>query len=118
MEIIVKVDKQSQVILLKDFRKALEIEDETEMVCRVVGNRIVLEKLSVEAIHKVFVELEDIVPSLEFDTVKMEGINMLTGNMHSAKLGFKALVEVGIIVPAHFKIPSKYHQLFRKEKKV
>ena len=44
MEIIVKVDKQSQVILLKDFRKALEIEDETEMVCRVVGNRIVLEK--------------------------------------------------------------------------
>ena len=57
VEIIVKVYKQSQVILLKDFRKALEIEDETEMVCRVVGNRIVLEKLSVEAIHKVFVEL-------------------------------------------------------------
>ena len=30
-----------------------------------------------EAIHKVFVELEEIVPSLEFDTMKVEGIGML-----------------------------------------
>ncbi len=43
------------------------------MVCRVVGNRIILEKFSMEAIHKAFAELEEIVPSLELDTVKVEG---------------------------------------------
>jgi len=31
----------------------------------------------------------------------------LTGNMHSAKLGFEALVDVGIIVLAHFRNPAR-----------
>jgi len=41
-------------------------------VCRVVGNRIIL-KFSMEAIYKAFAELEEIAPSLEFDTVKAVG---------------------------------------------
>ena len=31
----------------------------------------------------------------------------MTGNMHSAKLGFEALVDVGIIVLAHFRNPAR-----------
>jgi len=31
----------------------------------------------------------------------------LTGNMRSAKLGFEALVDVGIIVLAHFRNPAR-----------
>jgi len=43
------------------------------MVCRVVGNRILLERFSIDSIRKAFAELEEIVPSLELDTVKVEG---------------------------------------------
>jgi len=73
MEATIKVDKQGRTVLPKDVRKALGIDDETEMVCRVVGNRIILEKFSMEAIYKAFAELEEIAPSLEFDTVKVMG---------------------------------------------
>jgi AbrB family looped-hinge helix DNA binding protein len=73
MEAIIKVDKQGRTVLPKDVRKALGIEGETEIVCRVVGNRIILEKFSMEAIHKAFAELEEMAPSLELDTVKVEG---------------------------------------------
>ncbi|MHA1711122.1 MAG: type II toxin-antitoxin system VapC family toxin [Candidatus Freyarchaeota archaeon] len=31
----------------------------------------------------------------------------MTGNMHSARLGFEALVDVGIIVLAHFRNPAR-----------
>lgn len=72
MEATIKVDKQGRTVLPKDVRKALGIDDETEMVCRVVGNRIIL-KFSMEAIYKAFAELEEIAPSLEFDTVKAVG---------------------------------------------
>ena len=34
-------------------------------------------------------------------------IDMSTANMHSAKLGFEALVDVGIIVIAHFRNPAR-----------
>jgi len=70
--VIVKVDRQGRVALPEDVRKALGIEGETEMVCRVVGNRIILERFSVEAISKAFAELEEIAPSLEFDTEEVE----------------------------------------------
>ena len=73
VEATIKVDKQGRTVLPKDVRKALGIDDETEMVCRVVGNRIILEKFSMEAIYKAFAELEEIAPSLEFDTVKAVG---------------------------------------------
>jgi len=56
-----------------DVRKTLGIEGEAEMVCRVVGNRIMLEKFSIDSIRKAFAELEEIAPGLELDTVKVEG---------------------------------------------
>ncbi|MEM3733100.1 MAG: hypothetical protein QXK81_06295, partial [Candidatus Bathyarchaeia archaeon] len=33
----------------------------------------------------------------------------MIGNMHFAKLGFEAVVDVGIIVLAHFKNPARRH---------
>jgi len=73
MEVTVKVDKQGRTVLPKDVRKALGIDGEAEMVCRVVGGKVILEKFSVDSIHKAFADLEEIAPSLEFDTVKVEG---------------------------------------------
>jgi len=43
------------------------------MVCRVFGNKVILEKFSIDSIQKAFAELEEIAPSLELDTVKVEG---------------------------------------------
>jgi len=73
VEAFVKVDKQGRMVLPKDVRKALGIEDEAEMVCRVVGNKVILERFSIESIRRAFAELEEIIPSLEVDTVKVEG---------------------------------------------
>jgi AbrB family looped-hinge helix DNA binding protein len=73
MEATIRVDKQGRTVLPKDVRKAVGIDGEAEIVCRVVGNRIILEKFSMEAIHKAFAELEEMAPSLELDTVKVEG---------------------------------------------
>ena len=73
VEAFVKVDKQGRMVLPKDVRKALGIEDEAEVVCRVVGNKVILERFSIESIHRAFAELEEIIPSLEVDTVKVEG---------------------------------------------
>jgi len=71
MEAIVRVDKQGRIILPEDARRALGIE--AEVLCRVVGNRVILERFSVEAIEKAFAELEEITPSLELDTEEVEG---------------------------------------------
>jgi len=70
---VIKVDRQSRMVLPKDIRKALGISGEAEMVCRVVGNKIILEKFSIDSIHKAFAELEDIAPSLELDIMEVEG---------------------------------------------
>ena len=42
-------------------------------MCRVVGNRIVLEKFSRDSIRKAFGELEELTPSLDLDTEEFEG---------------------------------------------
>ena len=73
VEAFVKVDKQGRMVLPKDVRKALGIEDEAEVVCRVIGNKVILERFSIESIQKAFADLEEIIPSLEVDTVKVEG---------------------------------------------
>jgi len=73
MEAIIKIDKQGRIVFPKHIREALGIEGEAEMVCRVVGNKIILERFSIESIHRAFAELEEIIPSLEVDTVKVEG---------------------------------------------
>jgi len=73
MEAIVRVDKQGRIVLPKDVRRALGIEEEAEMVCRIVGNRVILERFSVEAVERAFAELEEVAPSLESDTEEVEG---------------------------------------------
>ena len=75
MEAIVKVDKQGRMVLPKDARKALGIENENEaeVVCRVIGNKVILERFSIESIQKAFADLEEIAPSLEVDTMEVEG---------------------------------------------
>ena len=73
MEAIIKIDKQGRMVLPKDVREALGIRGEAEVVCRAVGNRVILEKFSIESIEKAFAELEEVAPSLELDTVKVEG---------------------------------------------
>ncbi len=73
MEVIVRVDKQGRIVLPKDVRRVLGIEGEAEVVCRVVGNRVVLERFSTEAIGRAFAELEEIAPSLELDAEGVEG---------------------------------------------
>lgn len=73
MELTVKVDRQGRLVLPKEVRKAIGINGNAEMVCRVVGNKIVFERFSIDSIQKAFEELEEIAPSLELDTVKIEG---------------------------------------------
>jgi len=73
MESILRIDSQGRTVLPKEIRQALGIDENTEMVCRMVGNKIILEKFSLNSIHKAFAELEETVPSLDLDTVKIEG---------------------------------------------
>ena len=61
------------MVLPRDVRKAVGINGDTEIVCRVVGNKVILEKFSTDSIRKAFAELEETAPSLELDTVKVEG---------------------------------------------
>jgi len=92
METTIKVDKQGRIVLPMDVRKALGIEGEAEMVCRVVGNRIVLEKFSIDSIRKAFAELEEIAPSLELDTVKVEGEDKYVDREYALrKIGIRSL---------------------------
>jgi len=73
MESVLKVDCQGRTVLPKKVRQALGIDGGTELVCRVVGNRIVLEKFSRDSIRKAFGELEELAPSLDLDIEKFEG---------------------------------------------
>ena len=73
VEAFIKIDKQGRVVLPKDIRRAIGIDGEAEMVCRVVGNKVILERFSIESIQRAFADLEEIAPSLELDTVKVEG---------------------------------------------
>jgi hypothetical protein len=62
-------------------------------VRRVVGNKIILEKFSVEAVHKAFAELEEIAPSLELDTVKVEGEDKYVDREYAlCKIGIRSSV--------------------------
>lgn len=73
MAITVKVDKQGRVVLPKDVRRALKIDGGEELVCRVVGDKVILERFSIDSIYDAFEELEEIAPTLEFDTVEAKG---------------------------------------------
>lgn len=86
------MDKQGRIILPKDVRRAIGVEGGMEMVCRVVGDRIILEKFSVEDVHKAFSELEEIAPSLELDTVKVEGEDKYVDKEYALrKIGIRSI---------------------------
>jgi len=70
---LIKVDSQGRIVLPKEVRQALGINGNMELVCRVVGSKIVLERFSVDVIHRAFEELKEIAPSLDLDTIKVEG---------------------------------------------
>ena len=70
---IIKVDRQGRTVLPKEIRQALGINENTKIICRVIGSRIILERFSLESISKAFIELEEAAPSLDIDTVKVEG---------------------------------------------
>ena len=73
MEATIKIDRQGRMVLPRDVRRALGIDGDAEIVCRVVGNKVILERFSIDSIRKAFAELEEMAPSLELDTVKVEG---------------------------------------------
>lgn len=92
VEATIKIDKQGRTVLPKDVRRALGIDEETEMVCRVVGNKLILEKFSIESVHRVFAELEEIAPSLELDTVKVEGEDKYVDREYAlSKIGIRGI---------------------------
>jgi len=92
VEAIVKIDKQGRIVLPKDIRKALGIEGEAEMVCRVVGNKVILERFSIESIQRAFAELDEVAPSLELDTVKVEGEDKYVDREYALrKIGIRSI---------------------------
>lgn len=92
MGVIIKIDRRGRMVLPKDVRRVLGIDGEAEMVCRVVGNKVMLEKFSVASVHRAFTELEEIVPSLELDTVKVEGENKYVDREYAlCKIGIRGI---------------------------
>jgi len=69
---IVKVDRWGRLVLPQDVRRAVGIKGAEELLCRVVGDKIILEKFSPESISTVLDELEEIAPSLELDAEETE----------------------------------------------
>lgn len=72
MEFILRVDKQGRIVIPRDVRRILGINEKTEIICRIVGEKIVLEKFSSDFIYRAFNDLEEIAPSLDFDSVSVE----------------------------------------------
>ena len=70
---LTKVDNQGRLVLPKEVEEALGIKGGCELMCRVVGRKIILERFSIEEIRKTFEELEKIAPGLDLDTVEVSG---------------------------------------------
>lgn len=67
---IIRVDKQGRLVLPKEVREKVGIRGDSQLICTVVGRRIVLEHFLVERIWEAFRRLEEIVPSLDVDVVE------------------------------------------------
>jgi len=67
------IDRQGRIVLPKEVRRALDVTENSELVCRVVGSRIAIERFSESRIQEAFSRLEDIAPSLDLDVVDVEG---------------------------------------------
>ena len=72
LDFVLRVDGQGRIVLPSRVRQALGIDGGAELVCRVVGNRIVLEKFSRDSIRRAFVELEELAPNLDLDIEEYE----------------------------------------------
>jgi len=72
LDFVLRVDGQGRIILPSRVRRALGISGGVELVCRVVGDRIILEKFSRDSIRRAFVELEKLAPSLDADAEEFE----------------------------------------------
>ena len=72
MDFVLRVDGQGRIVLPSRVRQALGIDGGAELVCRVVGDRIILEKFSRDSIRRAFVELEELAPSLDLDIEEYE----------------------------------------------
>ena len=72
LDFVLRVDGQGRIILPSRVRRALGISGGVELVCRVVGDRIILEKFSRDSIRRAFVELEELAPSLDADVEEFE----------------------------------------------
>lgn len=73
MVMIIKIDKQGRLVLPKEVRAALGVRGEAKLVCKVVGSKVVLESFSLDEIERAFRRLSELVPSLDADTVEVEG---------------------------------------------
>ncbi|MGQ9469489.1 MAG: AbrB/MazE/SpoVT family DNA-binding domain-containing protein [Nitrososphaerales archaeon] len=69
----VRVDRHGRMVLPKEARRALGIDENSSLVYRIVGNKIVLEKFSAERLNETFARLEEIAPSLDTDMVVSTG---------------------------------------------
>lgn len=78
------------MVLPREVRVAFGIEGGSELVCRVVGSRIILEHFDVERIKDAFQGLEEMVPSLDLDVVEVAGEDKYIDREYVLrKLGFR-----------------------------
>lgn len=89
--LILKVDKQGRTVLPKEVRQALGIKGNSNLVCRVIGGRIILEKFSPDRVHEAFTRLEEIAPSLDLDRVEARGEDKYIEREYALrKIGFRS----------------------------
>ncbi len=70
MPYIIKVDKQGRLVLPKEVREKAGIKENSQLICTVIGERIILEHFLAEKIQEAFRRLEEIAPSLDLDVVE------------------------------------------------
>jgi len=67
---IIKVDKQGRLVLPKEVREKAGIKEDSQLICIVIGERIILEHFLIEKIQEAFRRLEEVAPSLDLDAVE------------------------------------------------
>jgi len=73
MPFMLRVNGQGRTVIPKEVRQALGIEGGSKLVCRIIGRKVILERLSVDRVQEAFSRLEDTAPSLDLDIVEVEG---------------------------------------------
>ena len=73
MPFMARVDGQGRMVLPKEAGRALGVEGGSKLVCRVVGNRVILERYVADRVREAFSKLEEATPSLDLDVGEVEG---------------------------------------------